>query len=795
MANSFTPQQIEQFLQEFFEVVGARQYIGARYVPIFGRKGEDTVEWDDTAPYEPLTVVMHLGVSYVSRQYVPAGTPITDTDFWVETYRFNAQVEQYRQEVLSFQGQIDQVREDMEADYVPFPDPDNYPKYGTVGQVLTTLDNGDTKWEDPVTVDAEVAEPLIEAWLDQHPEATTTVQDGAVTTPKIADGAVTDAKLADKAKKLQWLSSTIGFTMPPRSFVSGQYNTDGTETPSTGRAHAFFDNVSPNAFICFDSTKWEVNYYYVDPVTHVSAYTPNTWDSSGYIALTRYDTTTLCVQVKDNNTDISGRLQEIDSTVVVIYGAITTPKIADGAVTTQKVANGAATTPKVADGAVTDAKLADNAKKLEWLSSTIGFTMPPRSFASGQYNIDGTETPNTGRAHAFFDNVTPNSFIWFDSTKWELNYYYVDPVTHVAIYTPNVWDSSGYIALSRNDSTTLCVQVKDNDTDISGRLQEIDSTVVVICNPNDSPLEYQGPLTGTTIASNNKLGIYSVGGIGSTPLANMTDKPPKFNGGFLVNSRVGSNGGSIMQTMVEVPSTTYKPVTFSRTGNNAWSPTIQGTWVAYGDSITAGSYSTDSGTTAFNSNSTYFGRLRDYFFRDRIGECSNCGVRGIGWIDTGNNGETLDDMLALFTGDKTAVSLVTVMLGINDYLTATYQLGTQSATEKDGTISGNIRYALHWITENYPNANVVVISPLNSTSHGTADTAWSRRVRLTKPGTLDEVAEMVRYWCDYFGVRFVDVLSNGFLNSYNAQNYLKDGLHPTIAGHERLAKMLDSEIW
>lgn len=181
MPNSFTPQQIEQFLQEFFDVVGARQYIGARYVPIFGRAGEDTVEWDDGAPYEPLTVVMHLGVSYVSRRYVPQGIQITDTDYWVETYRFNAQVEQYRQEVLTFQGQIDQVRED----YVPFPDPIIYPKYGTLGQVLTTLADGGVRWDDPVTVTPEVAEPLIESWLDEHPEATTTVLDNSITDAKL----------------------------------------------------------------------------------------------------------------------------------------------------------------------------------------------------------------------------------------------------------------------------------------------------------------------------------------------------------------------------------------------------------------------------------------------------------------------------------------------------------------------------------------------------------------------------------------------------------------------------------
>lgn len=182
MPNSFTPQEIERFLQEFFDTVGTRQYTGARYVPIFGRAGSDTVEWDDLAPYEPLTVVMHEGVSYVSRRYVPRGIQITDTAYWVETYRFNAQVEQYRQEVLSFQGQIDQIQED----YVPFPDPDTYPKYGQLGQVLTTLTDGATMWDDPVHVTADIAEPLIEQWLDDHPEATTTVQDGSITDAKMA---------------------------------------------------------------------------------------------------------------------------------------------------------------------------------------------------------------------------------------------------------------------------------------------------------------------------------------------------------------------------------------------------------------------------------------------------------------------------------------------------------------------------------------------------------------------------------------------------------------------------------
>lgn len=40
-------------------------------------------------------------------------------------------------------------------------------------------------------------EPAVQEWLDEHPEATTTVQDGAIVTAKLADGAVTEPKIAD----------------------------------------------------------------------------------------------------------------------------------------------------------------------------------------------------------------------------------------------------------------------------------------------------------------------------------------------------------------------------------------------------------------------------------------------------------------------------------------------------------------------------------------------------------------------------------------------------------------------
>ncbi len=110
MANTFTPEQIAQILEEFFETVGTRQYIGARYVPIFGRKGESSIEWDNTGTYEPLSIVLYQGNSFTSRQYVPVGVEITNQEFWAQTGNYNAQVEQYRRDVAAVAEMVDEIK-------------------------------------------------------------------------------------------------------------------------------------------------------------------------------------------------------------------------------------------------------------------------------------------------------------------------------------------------------------------------------------------------------------------------------------------------------------------------------------------------------------------------------------------------------------------------------------------------------------------------------------------------------------------------------------------------------------
>lgn len=89
--------------------MAVREYVGARYVPLFA----DPIEWNDKRTYEPLTIVEHEGNSYTSRQFVPLGIAISNEDFWALTGNYNAQVEQYRQEVLAFDGRITKNTNDI----------------------------------------------------------------------------------------------------------------------------------------------------------------------------------------------------------------------------------------------------------------------------------------------------------------------------------------------------------------------------------------------------------------------------------------------------------------------------------------------------------------------------------------------------------------------------------------------------------------------------------------------------------------------------------------------------------
>lgn len=87
-----------------------RQYVGARYVPkIMG-------EWNKALQYEALSVVTYMGNSFTSKVPVPANSvDINNTDYWVNTGNYNAQVEAYRKETEDVANDLNNYKNSLKT--------------------------------------------------------------------------------------------------------------------------------------------------------------------------------------------------------------------------------------------------------------------------------------------------------------------------------------------------------------------------------------------------------------------------------------------------------------------------------------------------------------------------------------------------------------------------------------------------------------------------------------------------------------------------------------------------------
>lgn len=129
------------------------EYTGMRYVPVFA----DPPEWSSANSYEPLEIVIHKGNSYTSKTFVPVGIDISEPKYWALTGNYNAQVEQYRQEVLAFDGRITKNTDDIAKNA------------NDIAAVKTVVDN----------LESHVGTEFIvigDSWSDTDPATTTYVK-------------------------------------------------------------------------------------------------------------------------------------------------------------------------------------------------------------------------------------------------------------------------------------------------------------------------------------------------------------------------------------------------------------------------------------------------------------------------------------------------------------------------------------------------------------------------------------------------------------------------------------------
>ena len=189
-----------------------REYIGARYVPLF------IGEWDNTKTYEPLSIVSNQGNSYTSRQYVPIGIEINNTEYWALTGNYNAQIEQYRQEVESFDGEITEIKgeiTEIKGDIVEINN-DNWVTTNRLADESVTTNKladgsvtNDKLADNSVTTNKLADESVTTNKLADENVTTNKLADESVTTNKLADESVTNNKLADNSVTIEKLNSDI----------------------------------------------------------------------------------------------------------------------------------------------------------------------------------------------------------------------------------------------------------------------------------------------------------------------------------------------------------------------------------------------------------------------------------------------------------------------------------------------------------------------------------------------------------------------------------------------------------
>lgn len=294
----------------------------------------------------------------------------------------------------------------------------------------------------------------------------------------------------------------------------------------------------------------------------------------------------------------------------------------------------------------------------------------------------------------------------------------------------------------------------------------------------------ESPTIATDIDDVNSIGIYNVPST-SVP----ANCPDGFNGGDLLVVNAYST------TSVKARSTQLMQILFSSVDSAIWARhnsssgvwrdwqkltsgvieaiVTETKWLALGDSITYGVYSTGVNTKVDGTNG-WVKRLADSFGYS----LNNQGVRGMGFVAVGSNGIHWSDVLDTVDLLTDSYNLITVALGINDYNTSSVSLND---------IESAIDTGIQRLMAKFPEARLVFITPLNSNRRGDASTQYCYKYEYGGR-SLKDVADLIKSKCDSYGVECIYATNGFLLNTYNIATLLPDYTHPSDACHTLIAK-------
>ena len=224
------------------------------------------------------------------------------------------------------------------------------------------------------------------------------------------------------------------------------------------------------------------------------------------------------------------------------------------------------------------------------------------------------------------------------------------------------------------------------------------------------------------------------------------------------------------------------------------------TGVAFGDSITQGGSYTDyiCNKTGANYINVGFGSTRlarvdrlDYPW-SRIGMCElTDSITTNDWTVTDAAIDEIDTYYGntsystiynrLKSIDFNNVDFITFMYGTNDANNSTFEIGT-SDSEDSYTVNGALNHIFQTLITTYPHIKVYALSPIfRQTLSGWGD-GDSDNSKLPNGVYLYDIAQAIVDKAKEYHIPVKDMYNESGINRYNADHFLKDGVHPGDEG-------------
>lgn len=142
--------------------------------------------------------------------------------------------------------------------------------------------------------------------------------------------------------------------------------------------------------------------------------------------------------------------------------------------------------------------------------------------------------------------------------------------------------------------------------------------------------------------------------------------------------------------------------------------------------------------------------------------------------------------------DFSKTDFFVIAYGLNDYFSgAPINVEGGSSWDAHG-YGGALRFAINRLNANYPNAQILLISPTYCQFLKDGVMYTDSNMRDFGQGALTQYANACRNVAETQNTLYIDAYSTMGINIYTAEDYLEDGIHLTAKGRELYAKAVSS---